>query len=280
LPQHGSSGGINSSITAVTALQPLPQLQQLHLAVPLTSTKAMLQFTQCVSVTQLKLEGLGFRDCPVNADPPDQTRKVSALLSRLTQLQALSVKHLTLNDTALTAISSSSLTALSLDKTVQNNPRDGWYKNVAIPTHPMPPQLAQLRVLHVTRDEFNASVLACMQQLQEIVLDSAWLTSGTNGVVDNDERSAANVQPEAVLMTALAKLQHLRHLDVHPTVETPRRHDPMLYTALTASSHLTYLNVGYYEAGPWEAGMTRHVFPDNRQWQHLQELHLYVGTSK
>jgi hypothetical protein len=278
--QGGSNRCNDSSNTALAALQPLPNLQQLHLLVPMQSTKTILQFSQCASVTQLKLEALGFRDCPVTQEPPDQTRKVSALLSSLTQLQDLSVSHMTVNVHALPALSSSSLTALRLDTTTDTSIWE--LRPICIPLNPMLPQLAQLRVLHITRNDFNAAVLAGMPHLQELELRGAWLRSNTGAAEDDyaDEGGDGYVMPEAVLMTALAKLQHMRHLVVNPTVHLPLRHNPMLSTALMTSSHLTHLQVCYCEHAPWEMSITPHMFPHGRQWQHLQKLHLETGTSK
>jgi hypothetical protein len=155
------------------------------------------------------------------------------------------------NDTLL-ALDSTSLTALELLSTARSHHpnSDTDSKAACITTEHQLPQLSQLRFLRIAGDRFDASVLACMPQLEKLVLQECFQCPTYNDVLLDE----GVTEPEEALLKALAKLQHLRHLELCWAFEVsddlimreearPRPSDDALYAALTASSHLTSLKI-------------------------------------
>jgi hypothetical protein len=197
----------------------------------------------------------------------------------MTHLQHLSANHVHLNLAALVAINSSSLTKLEILSRSYAEPEYDTMPACIPAGHPLP-GLEQLQALRLDQCCFDASVLAYMPQLQELVLQHCILylkEESSDDYYDFDEGAdqEGHLNPEESLLTAVAQLQHLRHLELCRTyIPRPRTSDLTLYAGLSASSHLTKLEIIGDKEPPWALGGAQYVFPAGRQLQHLREVHL------
>jgi hypothetical protein len=116
----------------------------------------------------------------------------------------------------------------------------------------------QLRCLSVGNAVFEPGALAGKTKLQHLALTSCRLSSG----------AAAGA---AALLSHLQHMQQLTHLNLHNTLYG--HHIPATaYLALTASSKLQHLNIGWCKlpADAWQ-----HMFPTGRQLPQLQHLDIW-----
>lgn len=80
-------------------------------------------------------------------------------------------------------------------------------------------------------------------------------------------------------MTALAQLQQLHHLKLLWThIPNPRASNLALYAGLTASSHLTKLEIISDKVPLWALGAAQYVFSAGSRLEHLKALHLVKGV--
>jgi hypothetical protein len=123
-------------------------------------------------------------------------------------------------------------------------------------------QLTALQYLELTYELTTAnicpSILLHMQQLRTLIISNV----------------VSRRLP--VLMNALQTMQQLQHLDLQQQRGRPlRKADMQLYSALTASSHLTRLEL-MYDEHMVANGAARYMFAEGKQLPHLKVLRFGV----
>lgn len=285
-PGSGSNSGAGPAHNAplpTSAL--LPRLMQIHLIdCTLDSLDSLLQLGSSSCLTSLVVMDCEFH---THADMQHFSTAVSALVTQHPQLVVLQLPEMALNlaavkcvvglrsledlhitvgadgqlDSASFSNLASSLTGLQLE--------DSRERGLKIEHPTLPPQLHQLSSLQWLQ-LFDCSllpaVLGSMTKLVHLRMRQAILSPA---VVVGHGNSAAGV---SALLSALQNLTQLQHLELEQTVLDTAGVLPQQFSALTASTQLTFLSLFEDSDRPLAQGSGQHVFAAGRRLPHLRTL--------
>lgn len=251
----------------------LPALKDLRL-ISLTADNAgtLLQFASCTGVTQLRLESVTFlppgaktyasRDRALEEQAAHTTSAALGLLKSMTQLQRLHFVAGPVERQAwMGAVFTTSITALTLSLDMRRS---------ALPCVPQSlSRLVDLQELSLDLegDGIDPHLLAGMSLLQRLTLQDCALLPDPAGVAGPD-----------ALLAAVGSIQQLQHLvvTVERGVVRPAHAltsaKPSSCAALTASNHLTHMEVGNDSHQPLPMGASQHMFPPGLSRPQLRTL--------
>lgn len=268
-----------------------PSLVELSLeGATVPSPAAVLQLAQAPQLTHLNLEHLKFEG--VNSFDGLKDKAVlqqlhavmSGLLQQLPQLSVLKLTGVDVGAAAAQQLSAmprlqelsidlcDGMTASCLDSLPGSLTSLYMQDNRHGPDRPiLPPQLHRLTSLRHLHTDFGAvqpALLAGLLQLQHLQLESCSLLPIEPLAADADSNDAG----AAALLAALPYLTQLQHLQVQVPYFRCGDVPLALFSALTASSHLTHLYMSSDVGQMLPPGAAQHMFPAGRQLPQLRCL--------
>jgi hypothetical protein len=275
----------NSSAAQLT----LPSLQHLKLVcVRLASVSSLLQLTKAPQLTRLMLSNidvlkLGYSSSPVAQNSVNAVKAVAGavagMLQQLPRLSALQLRDLPFSDAA--AQQTAALRGLQqvTVRHVQELPMgdlrqlpSSITQLVVLGTHlhgspSLPSELLQLSgLLHLELSGcvVPPAVLVSLTQLQVLSMDECELMP-----VNQAHGGWVGMM---LLLRALSKLTCLRDLELCLPDMGVAGVAPEWFSALTASSHFTRLNLSPEDSVCLPKGAMQHMFPPGSKMQSLQQL--------
>jgi Leucine-rich repeat (LRR) protein len=291
-----SSSRDSSSEGFSHAAQPiLSSLRRLELhAVQLSSVSSLLQLTRAPQLTRLSLSDIKVIDLNFSSEPGRSNspravggvaEAVSGVLQQLPRLKVLRLPRLPFSDAAVqqtTALRElqdiaiehveklplcnlqhlcSSITALQLLGNLHS-------ESPSLP--PELPQLTRLLRLELKYCEVPPEVLGSVPQLQSLHIAEC-------GLLPHEPEQRFATAGTAALLRALSKLTRLQDLKLCLHGLDCDSIAPQMFSALTASSHLTRLEMSRYDYMTIPEGAAQHMFPPGRQMQSLRRLALVTN---
>lgn len=245
---HSSDGPISSTSQPISPV--LPKLVELQLVACRISPALLEQLSQLSGLSFLKLRGI-YDSCGDGS--LEDLNLYSRMLPHLSDLPHLELSCPS-DYTPSAKMLSSSLTALHFQGGRLDYPCSLT-------------QLVHLQKLDLTGVDFNPVLIRGMSQLLHLYLEYFTLLPPNEG---NDGADSAAVLLEAV--GGMRQLKRFSLVDDDNIWEASREVQANHFAALTASSHLTKLEVGCDEEQPLPVEALRHMFPAGQALPELQEL--------